>query len=382
MSIKKSDKVTKVLHVVGGMSAGGLEALIMNIYRNIDRSKFQFDFAVQVEEKCFYDDEIIKMGGKIIVHPKPKNGLEKYKKALGKTLENYGEYDVVHSHVLFFSGIALEVAKKHNVPIRIAHSHNTSDSKKNTFYREIYRAMMRRKIISNATSMIGCSREACEYTFGRAQYKKNKAKHFPNAIEINKYKNFEFKGEDLKSELGIEKDSILIGHIGRFSRQKNHSFLLDIFSKYVENERKAHLVLVGEGSELENIKNKITENNLENCVHLLGIRKDIPNVLNSLDLFLFPSLYEGLGIVIVEAQAAGIPCLISENIPQEADIDIGLVNRLSYEKDDKKKWVHEVINLVEKNKRNWSQIEPALKKSGYDIEESVERLTKIYTGKY
>lgn len=382
MLTENSKKVTRVLHVVGGMSAGGLETLIMNIYRNIDRNKIQFDFAVQATKKCFYDEEIIEMGGRIITHPSPKKSLKNYKEALSNTLKNYGEYDVVHSHVLFFSGVVLEVAKKQNVPVRISHSHNTNDSKKASIYREVYRGIMRKKILKNSTHMIGCSREACEYVFGKSQFDLGIAKHFPNAIDITKYQELSRDKNDLKSELGLTKDTVLIGHIGRFSKQKNHLFLIEIFAEYLKNEKNAHLVLVGEGTEKENVIRLVLEKKIENRVHFLGLRKDIPDVLASIDLFLFPSLYEGLGIVAVEAQAAGVPCLVSDKVPLEADIDIGLVNRLNNDSDSIEMWVEKVSSLTRTTKLNWNNIETALKKSGYNIEESSERLIGMYKGKY
>lgn len=377
---EKSEKITRVLHVVGGMSAGGLETLIMNIYRNIDRTKIQFDFAVQNDEKCFYDDEIVKMGGKIILHPSPKNSLKNYKQALKRTLINYGEYDVVHSHILFFSGIVLEVAKEQKVPIRIAHSHNTSDSKKASIYREIYRTIMRKKIVKNATDLIGCSREACEYVFGKSQYEKGISEHFPNAIDLKKYKNLETTKNNLKKELKIPEESILIGHIGRFSKQKNHLFIIEVFTELLKKESNAHLILVGKGPEIEKVKRKIVDKKIGHRIHFLGLRTDIPEVLSAIDLFIFPSLYEGLGIVLVEAQAAGVPCLISKNVPLEADIGIDLISRLDYKTDALGLWVDQIIRLTDKARPDWNQIEAALKKSGYDIEESSKKIVGIYTG--
>ncbi|ANU24791.1 hypothetical protein BCM40_03565 [Planococcus donghaensis] len=363
------------------MNAAGLETLIMNLYRHIDKDKVQFDFAVQTTEKSFYDNEIIKMGGRIISHPKPNKGIKDYKISLKNTLEKYGPYDVVHSHVLFFSGTVLDIAKKNNVPIRIAHSHNTNDSRNNALPRKIYKLIMRKKIKRNATHLIGCSKQACEYVFGKTSYQHGKSSLFPNAIDLAKFKEIKRNTRYLLEELNLPKDSILIGHVGRFTKQKNHSFIIDIFSNYSKEESRAHLVLVGEGEEIESIKEMVLEKNLSDKVHFLGLRNDIPQFMTAIDLFIFPSLYEGLGIVLVEAQAAGVPSLISKNVPIEADLNIGLLNRLDLDSDSKSKWIAKIKELIGKEEIDWFLRENALKKYKYDIDVSVENLLKIYEDK-
>jgi len=375
---KNFGKKIKVLHVVGGMNAGGLETLIMNIYRNIDREKIQFDFAVQTNNNCFYNNEILEMGGRIISHSTPKSDLGKYKKELEKTLIDYGPYDAIHSHVLFFSGIVLKIGKELGIPVRISHSHNTSDSKQNSLIRKIYRGTMRYRILKNATHLIGCSREACEYVFGKSSFKLGTARHFPNAIDLTMYKSLSRNKRYLTDELRISSDSTILGHIGRFTKQKNHVFIINLFAAYLKKDPKAHLVLVGEGIEEDNIKRLVHEKNIEDRVHFLGLRSDIAHVLFSIDLFLFPSLYEGLGIVLVEAQAAGVPCVISDVVPVEADLKIGLISRVSLS-DDMKKWVCAIENTLEFNRQSWGSIESALITNGYDIKESSKTLTQLYS---
>ncbi|WLR41569.1 glycosyltransferase family 1 protein [Bacillus carboniphilus] len=379
MSREVLEKKIKVLHVVGAMNAAGLETLIMNIYRNIDRSKIQFDFVVQTTEKCFYDDEIIEMGGRIISHPKPKKGLRRYKDALEKTIKEYGPYDAIHSHVLFFSGVVLPVAKKQNIPIRIAHSHNTSDSKTDSILRKIYRQFMRKEILKNSTHLIGCSKEAGEYVFGNSPVKLGAAKHFPNAIDLTKYKNLSKDKSYLIKELEISTDATIIGHIGRFTRQKNHVFIIEIFSAFLKEDPNAHLVLVGDGDERDNIVKLVHEKRLGNNVHFLGLRKDIEYILSSIDVFLFPSLYEGLGIVLVEAQAAGVPCVISKQIPVEADLDIGLVKSLNLS-DGTQSWISAIKESMIIDTPKWDNLELALIDCGYDINASSQRLLNIYCG--
>jgi glycosyltransferase involved in cell wall biosynthesis len=370
-----SERRIKVLHVVGGMNAAGLETLIMNIYRNIDRNNVQFDFAVQTTEKCFYDDEIMRMGGKIIPHPKPKNSINKYKNALKKTLVENGSYDAVHSHVLFFSGIVLSVAKELNIPVRIAHSHSTSDSKDNSIYRKLYRYMMRREILNNATHLLGCSIEACKYVFGNSSI----SMHYPNAIDLKEYKDLNKNKSYLTNELKISSDSVILGHIGRFTKPKNHVFIIELFSYYLKKNPKAHLVLVGDGNERENIERLVYKKNIVSNVHFLGLRKDISSILSSIDIFLFPSLYEGLGIVLIEAQAASVPCLISDVIPKEADLKIGLVRRLNLSV-EAQIWAEAIEETLKTGEKDWGTIESALKDNGYDIISTSKKLIRIYSG--
>lgn len=374
------EKKIKVLHVVGGMTAGGLETLIMNLYRNIDRSKVQFDFAVQTNEKCFYDDEIIQKGGRIISHPKPSDNLINYKKALKETINTYGPYDAIHSHVLFFSGAVLKIANQEKIPIRIAHSHTSNSNNDKSILRKIYKKIMRKNIIKNATHLLGCSNEANNFLFGNSSIELGDAQYFPNAIDLKKFETIKNDRRTLLEELKLPNDSIIIGHVGRFTKAKNHPFLIEVFSTYLKKKPNAHLVLVGDGKEKNKIINLVHEKKIAKHVHFLGLRADVENILSSIDLFLFPSLYEGLGIVLIEAQAAGIPCLISDTIPIEADLNIGLVQRYSL-KEDKSEWASVIDNVKRFKRPGWNKRENALKNKGYDIKLSSQRLLEIYNGK-
>ncbi|WP_052360621.1 glycosyltransferase family 1 protein [Oceanobacillus manasiensis] len=379
MSKQVLERKIKVLHVVGSMTAGGLETLIMNLYRNMDRSKVQFDFAVQTNEKCFYDDEIIQKGGKIIPHPKPSDNLIKYKMALKETIKKYGPYDVIHSHVLFFSGVVIDIANKENIPIRIAHSHTSNNSKYNSLLRKMYKRIMRKKIINNATHLIGCSSEACEFLFGNNSLEAGITRHFPNAIDPKRFKTLKKDSNYLTNELKLPDDSLIIGHIGRFTKAKNHVLLIEVFTEYLKRNANAHLILVGDGEERKCIEQLVYENMIEENVHFLGLREDIEKILSAIDLFLFPSLYEGLGIALIEAQAAGVPCLISDTIPVEADLNIGLAQRRNLS-DKNDEWVQAIDEVKKIESPSWDNRESALKDTGYDINISSKKLLKIYSG--
>lgn len=372
------NKKTRVLHIVGGMVAGGIETLLMNIYRNIDREKFHFDFAVQTDEECFYDKEIKNLGGRIISHPKPSKGINAYVKELKKTIEMYGPYDVIHSHVLFFNGIPLKVASQLGIPIRISHSHTTHDSKKDSLLRDIYRKYMRSLIKKYSTKMYGCSKDACEYLYGKKCWKDNRVEFLPNAIDINLFSDLKYDRRIVVKELGLGKGQTIIGHIGRFVKQKNHSFLIDIFEKFLDFKQDSHLLLIGEGEDKENIKKYVNEKGIENNVHFLGVRDDIASILSEIDLFLLPSLYEGLGIVLVEAQAAGVPCLVSNNVPEESDLGIGLVKSLDLDT-SAEYWAQQMQGMLTVKKNDWETRKSALQSHGYDIKIMVTRLMNIYS---
>jgi glycosyltransferase involved in cell wall biosynthesis len=369
----------KILHVVGKMNPGGIETLLMNIYRNIDRDRFDFHFAVQSNEPAFYDDEIRTLGGTIIVQPPPKDGLATFKRKFIENIRKYGPYDVVHSHVFGFSGYILKLAHKLGIPIRISHSHNTHDSRKSSLLRRVYRMYMCLLIKKHATHMLGCSRDACVSLFGTRCFEDPRVTIFPNAIQLEPFAKLPVDRSKLKQRLGFAKDEILIGHIGRFHQQKNHTFLLNIFSSFAKIRPTSKLLLVGDGPLRKSIELQAIDLGIADNVLFLGLRKDIPEILGALDAFVLPSLYEGLGIVLIEAQAAGVPCLISDVVPYEADLGLGMISRLST-RDTSQRWSDMLEELIHRRKEipDWEQRSIALAQHGYDIRVSTSKLERLY----
>ncbi|MFF2483241.1 glycosyltransferase family 1 protein [Paenibacillus sp. NPDC058071] len=384
----------KVLHIVGKMHPGGIETLLMNIYRHIDRERYEFHFAVQSPEPAFYDDEIRSLGGTIIVQPPPKNGLSAFRKQLLANMNEHGPYAAVHSHVFGFSGYVLGLAKKLGVPVRIGHSHNTNDSRGGSVLRVLYRGYMRSLLRKNATHLLGCSRAACESLFGSACWADNRVSVFPNAISPEPYAKLPLDRSELRRQLGFgaEDEGPLIGHIGRFSEQKNHALLLDTFAVYAAKEPNSTLLLVGEGPLRPSMERRAEQLGITRQVRFLGLRKDIPELLGALDGFVLPSLYEGLGIVLIEAQAAGVPCLISEEVPREADLGLGMIQRLPVS-ESPQRWGEELEALILRAKRSrsgedgsslplpqpdWPAREAAIAEQGYDIRVSATRLEQLY----
>lgn len=353
----------RVLHIVTYMGRGGLETMIMNYYRNIDRSKVQFDFLVHRDFEADYDKEIIELGGEIYRVP-PMNPLSiGYYQALDDFFSNH-KYDIVHSHLDCMSAYPLWFAKKYGVKTRIAHAHNKNQDK-NLKY--IIKVISKKWMPRYATHLFACGQEAGRWMFlGKPFTVVN------NAIDARKF-IYSKKQEILsKRMLGVE-EKFVIGHVGRFEPQKNHSFIIDVFSKVLDKYEDAVLVLVGAGEEQKKIVDKVQKLHIENCVYFLGNRNDVPVILQAMDVFLFPSLYEGLGIAAVEAQAAGIPCVLSSQVPVECKMsrEVKFVS-LSDSLDTWAKLICDYRNYQKLN--NYLEIY----NNGYDIEQNVQWLQKFY----
>lgn len=358
----------RVLHVVVNMNRGGAETLIMNLYRNIDRKKIQFDFLTC--KQGVFDSEIITMGGEI--HQIPyitEVGHHGYLHELDKFLKQ-SSYKIIHTHMDKMSGFVLRSAKKANIPIRIAHSHNTRSE--GGFAAKMYKWYVGSNIKPNATHLYACSEAAAKWLYGNGMRNSFILK---NGIVTDK---FQYTAEDRKqvrNKLQIDEDTLVLGHVGRFSPQKNHLFLLDVFAKVNKELPNSVLLIAGDGSLKEKIIEKIKDLNLENSVKLLGIREDIDVLLQAFDLFIFPSLHEGLPVTLIEAQGAGLPCLISNTITKEVDMGIGLVDFLPIT--DTAIWTKSIIKLAKAN-RSRTIDQDALAIKGYDIRKTAEHTQTSY----
>ncbi|WP_173821801.1 glycosyltransferase family 1 protein [Dorea formicigenerans] len=355
----------RVLQVVTHMNRGGLETMLMNYYRHIDREKVQFDFLTHRDYDGDYGKEIKSLGGKIYHLPVLNPFSGSYKKALNEFFNKHHEYKIVHVHQDCMSSVILEVAKKQGVPVRIAHSHSSNQDKNIKYPIKLY---YKAKISKYATNLMACGEAAGKWMFGGMSFTV-----LNNAIDTSAYKyNPEIHNEQ-RSKYGINNKEILIGHIGRFSPPKNHTFLIDIFNS-VQKEIPAKLMLVGEGKLKNQIEKKVQDLGIADKVIFTGLRTDVENLLQAMDLFLFPSLYEGLPVTMIEAQASGLPCLISDKVSMECKVtsnvqQIPLSSSLE-------EWTEMVIKKVKKNER-CSDISK-IKDAGFDIEENARWLQKYY----
>lgn len=366
----------KVLHVVGGMDIGGTETMLMNLYRKL-KHKIKFDFISYYDYEGYYDKEIKELGGEVIRLNDPKRiGRLKAIKELSKVIKK-NEYDAVHVHTLFNSGIGVIGAYRGKCKVRICHSHTNSENKENLL-RKIYMSIMRSAIKVFSTDFLACSKSAGEYLFGKNIYRNKKFKVIPNYIDYEKILNY--REEGIRKELNLNETDILIGHIGRFIEVKNQLFLLDIFKKINEKNNRYKLILVGYGKLENELKIKAVKLGISKDVYFLGVRRDVEKIVNSLDIFIMPSIYEGLGLVLLEAQGGRIPCLVSEAIQEEANLNLGLVKKLSL-KNNIEVWEKEVYKMLEKNiKVSREAVKKAFYDRGYSIYSIAEKLFEIYKG--
>ncbi|MGI6537820.1 MAG: glycosyltransferase family 1 protein [Caldicoprobacterales bacterium] len=362
----------RVLHVLHSMHRGGIQAFLMNLYEHINRNKVQFDFLLHTDEECPYNEEIRRKGGKIFSVPARSQGVLANRKALNSFLQNH-EYKIVHQHVSSLSYIEpLKIAKHYNVPVRIVHSHNIRQG--GSFFHKYLHYLNQPFIKSYATDFFACSELAAKWLYSRRQYHAGEYKIINNGIEAEKFKFNENTRLLKRTELGIKDSAFVLGHIGRFAHQKNHEFLIEIFKKTYEKERESVLVLVGDGELRGQIEQKVNNMGLEDRVIFTGIRSDIPDLLQAMDTFVFPSKFEGLGIVLIEAQAAGLPCYTSNKVvPKEVDIT-GMVKFIDLE-DNPNVWAQEILKGRDyKRKSNINKIVNAK----YDIAQIAAELEKWY----
>ncbi len=310
-----NNKPIRVAHVMGKMVSGGVESVVMNYYKNIDKDKVQFDFIIDEDSTHIPYEEIESMGGRLFLVP-PYQNIHSYIKTL-KNIFKSEKYKIVHSHLNALSVFPLYAAKKSDVGIRIAHSHSTSNNKE--WKKNIMKNILRPFSKVNATHYFCCSELAGRWLFGNKVYDNNEVKLINNAINVDKFIYDEHIRNMIRSELNIE-DKFVIGHVGRFVEQKNHTGLIDIFNEIYKIDQSTVLVLVGDGQLLEDIRDKVNSLNLIDVVKFLGVRSDIDKILQGIDVFLLPSLYEGLPVVGVEAQAAGNLCILSSDMTKETKI--------------------------------------------------------------
>lgn len=314
--MKKKEEPIRIAQIVGKWLGGGVEAVVMNYYRHLDHDKIQFDFICDDDSTNIPYDEIEKLGGKVILIP-PYQKVFKYQKELRRVLRD-GKYKIVHSHINTLSVFPLYAAKKVGVPVRIAHSHSTTNKKE--WKKNLLKQVLRPFSKKYATNYMCCSELAGRWLFGDKAYDEGKVYLLNNAIDLDKFKYDKKIRDKKRKELGIKEDTIVIGHIGRFVAQKNHTFLIDIFNQFHKKEKNSILLLAGQGPLQEEIKNKVGELGLDDSVRFLGQRNDANELYQAFDVFLLPSLYEGLPVVGVEAQASGLLCFLSDDMTKETKV--------------------------------------------------------------
>ncbi len=372
--MENKEEPIRVAHIMGKMIAGGVESVVTSEFLEMDKSKIQFDFICDEDSTNIPYDLIEKNSGRVIIIP-PYQKAFKYHKELKKVLKE-NNYKIVHSHISTMSVFSLFAAKCAGVPVRIAHSHSTTNKKekKKNLMKQVLRPFS--KVF--ATNYMCCSELAGRWLFGNKEYDKGNVYLLNNAIDLDKFKYNESLRKKKRKELGIKDDTLVIGHLGRFVAQKNHTFLIDIFNELHKKNKNSVLLLAGQGPLLEEIKSKVKDLNLEESVKFLGQRNDANELYQAFDVFLLPSLYEGLPVVGVEAQAAGLLCYLSDDMTKETKVlDITKFMSLN---DTPEEWADNILNDVKKYKRIDTSKEMTAK--NFNIKEEAKRLEKYYLNLY
>lgn len=354
----------RVAQIMGKFNAGGVESVIVNYYRNINHGKVQFDFYTDADSSRPFPQELLDMGARQIVLP-PYQHLPEYLSALERNLKER-HYQIVHSNLNTLSVFPLFAAWRAGVPIRIAHSHSTAGGGMD-FKRDMIKYALRPFSRFFATHYIACSEHAGRWLFGNVPFAL-----MPNAIDTERFAYNPRTREEVRQSLGLE-NKFVIGHVGRFSPQKNHDFLLDIFQEVCKRRDDCVLMLIGglgsAGTDIEkNLRAKVESMNLADKVLFMGTREDISDLYQAMDVFLLPSLYEGLGMAAIEAQCSGLPCVLSTRVPNEAKV-IKQTCFLSL-KDSPKEWAERILSFCGVARRDAAE---EVRKAGFEIREQAAK---------
>lgn len=364
----------RVAQIIGKWLGGGVESVVMNYYRHIDRTKIQFDFICDEDSTNIPYEEIEKMGGKVILIP-PYQKVFKYHKKLKEVLKS-GGYKIVHSHINTLSVFSLFAAKCAGVPVRIAHSHSTTNKKekKKNLLKQVLRPFS--KVF--ATDYMCCSELAGRWLFGNKEYDNGNVYLLNNAIDLDKFKYDEEKRKEKRKELNIEDSTLVIGHVGRFVEQKNHRFLIDIFNEVHKQKENSILLLAGQGPLMEEMKEKVKILGIEDSVKFLGQRNDINELYQAFDVFCLPSLYEGLPVVGVEAQATGLLCIFSDDMTKETKV-LDTTEFLSLNQ-SVEEWAYTILKKYKSFKRKNCTNE--ISKKDFNIKKEAKKLIQKYYEEY
>ena len=363
-----SDGRIKVAQVIGRVAEGGVEKMITNLYQHIDHSKVVFDFFVENTSLIVNKEELEKYGGKVIIIP-PYKKLFKFNKTL-KYYFKEGQYDIVHVNMNTLSVFALRIAKKAGIKIRISHSHSTSNRKE--LIRHVIKQLLRPFSKLYPTHYFACSGLAGKWLFGNKLYKSGKVEIINNAIDLDYFKYNEAAGNQTRNELGISNDQKIIGHVGRFCAQKNQPFLIDTFNEICKVRNDVSLIFIGTGEDELEVRKKVDEYGLTDKVHFVGAVPNVAKYYNAMDCFALPSIYEGLPVVGVEAQANRLKCFFSKNVTQEA-ILLKETEQIDL-KEGSKKWADSIVKFLDTNqKRVIGDFDEK-----YDINKISQKLLSLY----
>lgn len=360
----------RIAHIIGKLRNGGVESVVMNYYRNIDRTKIQYDFIIDSDSSNpVLQDEIESLGGKIITIP-PYQKPVSYHKALYK-LFTENNYPLVYSHLNTLSIFPLFAAWRAGIPIRVAHNHSTAG--KGEFKRNMMKYTLRPFAKVFPTHLCACSEYAGRWLFGKRAMDSGRVRVWPNAIDTERFAYNESVRNETRKYLKLT-DKFIVGHAGRFMTQKNHDFLVDIFAEIHKRRNDSVLLLAGDGPLMDSVKEKVSRLGLNDCVVFPGSVHDMERYYQAMDVFIFPSLYEGLGIVAVEAQTSGLPVIASTELPIEAKICDNF--HFFPLKKSASEWAEEALKISDGHVRK--DMSSYARNAGYDVKTQAAKLSEWY----
>lgn len=361
----------RVLQITDHLEMGGIQAFLMNLYRNINRDEVQFDFLIFRNTKQWYEDEIYELGGRIYKAPGRKKGIIKCYKYLNEFFKMHPEYKIIHYNASSLSFILpLKIAKKYNVNKRIIHCHSSSFMG-NNIHKYLHN-LHKKQINEIANVYLSCSKPATEWMYGNTPIL-NKVIMVKNGINCDEYLYSENIREEYRKKLNIN-NAYVVGHVGRFSKVKNHSFLIDIFCEIKKLQNNAVLLLVGDGELKNDIEKLAVSKSISSSVIFLGNRNDVSRLLQAMDILVMPSFYEGFPVTIIEAEASGLPIIMSDTITNEVCVNSNIKTKSLNE--SSKSWAIEALKNRTRIKTNKN-----IKDSGLDIKSTVTQLCSIYKDK-
>ena len=362
----------KILHVVSSLKKNGTETFIMNIFRHINHNKFSFDFLTFSDKKEGFYDEIISLGGQIYNIPPRRKGILSYHKNLKNFFSDHSdEYDAVHLHGMSLTTIApLYYSKKYGIKQRIMHIHGATCEGINN---KILHRLNKQRISKIATHWLGCSCSALDWGYKNLACRR-KGIIIKNGIDIQKFRYQQNIREQVRSSLNLKPDTLVIGHIGTFNALKNHDFLIDVFQQVHKQKKDSKLICVGEGQLMDSVRMKVNKYNLDDDVLFLGKVDNVHQLLNAFDIFVFPSLSEGLGFVALEAQANGLPGIASTGVPSDVSLSkhflrIPLTNGKDY-------WGDQIIKLAEYGRNEIDNESPIF---NFSIDNTIRQIEELYS---
>lgn len=362
----------RILQVFASLDRGGAETMIMNLYRKIDKTKVQFDFIVNENQKKYdYESEIIRLGGRVFYVPRCKiSNYLFYKRTWRNLLNEHPEWNIIHGHHTSVAFIYLSVAKSLD-KVTIAHSHTAGRGSK---MKSMLKVVARYPLRHIANYLFACSDLAAKWMFGKYS---TSTQILNNSIDGQRYIFSIEKRQCKRKELNIE-DKFVIGHIGNFSNVKNYPFILDVFKSILKQNNNSILMLIGKDKNDPEVENKVKNLGFDSHVIFTGVRADIPELLQAMDVFLMPSLYEGLPVTLIEAQASGLKCIISDNITHEVKI----TNQVEFVSLNKSSdyWADQVLKYSSGYERR--NVFKDISDAGYDISENAKRMENFYITMY